>query len=169
MTRLRHRVTLLTAALLLAGCGSNAGPNAEQFDLGTMDAYGCGFGFWLGSPDQEVAVRLAASDPLVAEGELPQEATLPDDAWNATVLVGEDLYANWCDDVLEPDEPEPQVAEEWPITAGTITLDGSPPGDVCPHEARATVTGLQATRSDGTTVDLGDRDLVNDAWGCFAG
>lgn len=173
MTQRRRRLTLLAAAgaaaLLVAGCGGNATPDADQIDLAAMEAYGCGFGFWLGSPDQEVAVRFGAANDIAAEGELPQEATLPDDAWDGTVLVGEDLYANWCDDVVEPGEPEPAIAEEWPITAGTITLDGPTPPGACPHEAHATATGLQATRPDGTTVDLGDRELTNDAWGCFAG
>lgn len=166
-----RRLEMLTAAaaLLLSGCDGTATPEAEQIDLAAMDEYGCGFGFWLGSPGEEVAVRFAAANEVAAEGHMPQQATLPDDAWDATVLVGEDLYANWCDDVLEPGEPEPAVAERWPITAGTITLHGPATTDVCPHEARATVTGLEATRPDGTTVELGERELANDAWGCFAG
>jgi hypothetical protein len=158
------------AVLLVAGCGGNAPtPGAEQVDLAAMDEYGCGYGFWLGSPDQEVAVQLAADNESVAAGELPQQVTLPDDAWDATVLIGEDLYANWCDDVLEPGAPEPAVNERWPITAGTITLHGRVPADVCPHTARGTATGLVATRPDGATVELGERELVNDGWGCFAG
>jgi hypothetical protein len=165
----RRRLKLLAAAAFLVGCGGGATPEPDQLDLAKMDEYGCGFGFWLGDPDEEVAVRFAAADEIVVEGYLPPETTLPDDAWDATLLIGEDLYANWCDDVLEPGEPEPSVAEEWPITAGTITLRGSVPADVCPHRARATVTGLEATRPDGTTVELGERELANDAWGCFAG
>jgi hypothetical protein len=160
---------VIAAALLVAGCGGNATPGAEQVDLAALDEYGCGYGFWLGSPDQAVAVRFAADNESVTEGELPQQTTLPDDAWDATVLIGEDLYANWCDDVLEPGEPEPAVNERWPITAGTITLLAPAPADVCPHEARATATGLEATRPDGATVELGGRELVNDGWGCFAG
>lgn len=171
MTQQRRRLVLIVAAagLLVGGCGGNATPEADQVDLAAMDEYGCGFGFWLGGPDQEVAVRFAAADRIVAEGELPPVTSLPDEAWDATVLIGEDLYANWCDDVLEPGEPEPVVAEEWPITAGSITLHRPARADACPYEARATVTGLEATRPDGTSVELGGRELVNDAWGCFAG
>lgn len=167
----RNRMQLLfvAAAVLVGGCGGNATPGADQLDLAAMEEYGCGFGFWLGSPDGEVAVRLAADDQAVVEDELAQETTLPDPDWDATVLIGEDLYANWCDDVLEPGEPEPTVDDQWPVTAGTITLDGPAPADVCPHEVRATASGLEATRPDGTTVELGGRELTNDTWGCFAG
>jgi hypothetical protein len=162
-------LVIAAAAVLVAGCAGNATPEAEQVDLAAMNEYGCGYGFWLGSPDQEVAVRFGADNESVAAGELPQRTTLPDDVWDATVLIGEDLYANWCDDVLEPGEPVPAVAERWPITAGTITLHAPAPADVCPHEVRATATGLEATRPDGVTVELGERELVNDGWGCFAG
>lgn len=171
MTRQRRRLGLLTAAatVLVGGCGGNAAPEADRLDLAAMDQYGCRFGFWLGSPDGEVAVWLAATNEMATEGELPKETTLPDDTWDATVLIGEDLYANWCDDVLEPSEPEPAVAEQWPITAGTITLHEPAPAHVCPHGARATATGLEATRPDDTTVELGERELTNEARGCFAG
>ena len=57
------------AVFLVASCGGNAPtPGAEQVDLAAMDEYGCGYGFWLGSPDQEVAVQLAADN----ERGLPQ-------------------------------------------------------------------------------------------------
>lgn len=134
-----------------------------------MVDYGCGYGFWLGSPDGTVAVRFAAANETAAQSDLPREATLPAEVWDANVIVGEDLYANWCDDVLEPGEPEPVVDQQWPVTAGTITLHDPAPTAICPDEARATVTGLEATRPDATTVELGDRALTNDAWGCFAG
>lgn len=170
VTRNRRGSALAATVVLLAvGCGGTATPGTEQLDLTAMDSYGCGYGFWLGSPDGRVAVRFAAEDQLAGEGDLPREATLPGAAWDATVLVGEDLYANWCDDVLEPGEPTPEVAEEWPVTAGTIILDDPAPGARCPDEARATVTGVETTRPDGTTVELGSRGLINDAWGCFAG
>jgi hypothetical protein len=162
-------LVIAPAALLPAGCGGDATPEAEQVDLAAMDEYSCGYGFWLGSADQTVAVRFAADNVSVVEGELPQQATLPNDAWDAMVLIGEELYANWCDDVLEPGEPEPTVNERWPISAGTITLHAPASADVCPHEASATATGLEATRPDGSTVELGERELVNDGWGCFAG
>lgn len=169
LQRCTPRTIAVIVAVLLTACGGTAAPGAEQLDLAAMEEYGCGTGFWLGSPDERVAVRLAASPEIAAEGELPREATLPDAAWDATVLIGEDLYANWCDDVLEPGEPEPAVSERWPITSGTITLQASVPAAACPSEVRGTVSGLEATRPDGTIVELGGREVGNDTWGCFAG
>lgn len=170
MTWDRRRLGLAGAiALLVSGCASTVTPEVEIPDLEAMEEYGCGFGFWLGSADGQVAVRLAAANELAVDGDLPREVTLPDAVWEASVLIGEDLYANWCDDVIEAGEPEPVVAEQWPVTAGTITLHDPVPAADCPSEARATVTGLEATRADGTTLELGQRELTNDTWGCFAG
>lgn len=166
----RGRLGLAGAvAVLMAGCAGTVTAEVEEPELAAMDDYGCGYGFWLGSPDGRVAVRFAADQDLAARGDLPREATLPDPVWDATVLIGEDLYANWCDDVVVVGEPEPVVAEEWPVTAGTITLRDPGVAADCPAEARATVAGLEATRADGTTVELGSRELTNDTWGCFAG
>ncbi|MFO7960124.1 MAG: hypothetical protein R6U94_04160 [Nitriliruptoraceae bacterium] len=161
-------MTAAVVAVVLTGCGGTVAPGADQLDVGMMEEYGCGYGFWLGSPDERVAVRLAAAPEIAAAGALSRVTDLPDDAWDATVLIGEDLYANWCDDVVEPGEPEPDVAEQWPMTAGTITLQSVPSAD-CPTEVRGSVSGLEATRPDGTVVDLGERDVGNDTWGCFAG
>lgn len=170
MGRDRRRMGVIAAVTLVGiGCASSPTPEAERPDLAVMEEYGCGYGFWLGSPDGHLAVRLAGVLELAAAGELPRAVTLPDPAWEAVVLVGEDLYANWCDDVIVVGEPEPVVAEEWPITAGTIVLNEPTPGPDCPSEARATVTGLRTIRTDGTTVELGSRELTNDSWGCFAG
>lgn len=162
-------MTAVAVAALLTGCGGSVTPGAERFDLTEMESYGCGYGFWLGTEDEQVAVRLAAVPSVAAEGELPRVATLPDPAWDATMLIGEDLYANWCDDVLEPGEPEPAVDQAWPITAGAVLLEGAIPPAACPTVVRASLRGLQATRPDGTVVELGDRDVVNDTWGCLAG
>jgi hypothetical protein len=166
----RTRLVLAAAVtVLVTGCAGASTPPFEPPDLAAMDDYGCGYGFWLGSPDGRAALRFAADHEEAVSGGLPQEASLPHEAWDATVLIGEDLYANWCDDVLEAGEPEPVVAEEWLITAGTLTFDVRPETADCPVEARATATSIEATRPDGTTVELGRRQLTNETWGCFAG
>ena len=30
---------------------------------------------------------------------------------------------NWCDDAIEPDEPEPRVDERWTIIGGTVSIE----------------------------------------------
>lgn len=141
---------------------------AEQLDLAAMVQYGCGYGFWLGSSDDQVAVRFAAAHEPAAAGSLEQQVTLPNTDWEVAVLFGDHLYSNWCDDVVEPGEPEPIVREEWRVTAGTMTFLDMPPTAEC-GMARASLTDLVATRPGGTTIQLGDREVTNRDWGCFAG
>ncbi len=166
----RPSIVAGVVALLVAACGGGAQPGAlAELELAEMETYGCGYGFWLGTADQEVAIHLAAADPgAVVDGELPLEATLPDEAWRGTVQHGRDLFANWCDDVVEPGEPTPDVEEEWPITGGTIRVDGAVDQN-CPAVVTATITELEVTAPDGTTVALGSTEVTNESWGCFAG
>jgi hypothetical protein len=166
------RRTMVAAAVLViaVACGEAAPAAPPEVQLSEMDSYGCGYGFWLGTPEQDVAVVLAVTDHEAASmGDVPERVSIPDDAWDATVLAGRDLFSNWCDDVLEPDEPEAVTREEWEITGGTITLHHPAPELGCQGGLTATLQGLEATRSDGTTVDLGDREVTNETWGCFAG
>lgn len=167
---MRPSILAVAIAVIAAACGGAAEPSAlAELELAEMDTYGCGHGFWLGTADQEVAIQLAAADPqAVVDGELPTEASLPDDAWRGTVQQGRDLFANWCDDVVEPGEATPEVVEEWTITGGMIRVDG-PVDQDCPAAVTATVADLEATAADGTTVALGSREITNDSWGCFAG
>ena len=160
---MRRRLPLLLGlGLLLAGCG---GDDAPTIDLGAMVEYPCGYGFWLGSPDDDVAVHLSADHALAAADDLPATATLPDPAWTGTVQVGRNLHANWCNDVFVP--PEPRIDEEWEIVAGTVTVEPST-GD-CQDGRLGRVDDLVARRPDGDEVALGGRDVANGGWGCFAG
>jgi hypothetical protein len=167
------RPAILTAALalLVVACGGTSQPRAlEGLELAELETYGCGYGFWLGTAEQDVAIHLAVTDPqAVASGELARETTLPDEDWRAAVQHGRDLFANWCDDVLEPGEATPDVEEEWPITGGTITLGDGAVDQPCPGELTASVTELEVTAPDGTTIALGSGEVGNEAWGCFAG
>ena len=43
---------------------------------------------------------------------------LPDPGWVAAVHVGEELYANWCNDVIDPSQPQPRIDESWGMFAG---------------------------------------------------
>ena len=97
------RITIV--ALLIAACGTTSGVG-EIADLESLtETYGCGTGFWVGNPQQTTALRIA----YVGDGPPPARVSLPDPAWDAQLVDGRDLYANWCDDVMEPGEPEPNM------------------------------------------------------------
>lgn len=137
-------------------------------DVDLSDTYGCGAGVHAGTAGQHVAlhVNYLAGDPEPAGG--PSDATLPDPAWDVNVRIGRDLFANWCDDVIEPGEPEPQVNQEWPAVSGSLRILDQP-GEGCPAVATIAVVDLVVQRPDGRLVAVPDLTITNDAWGCFAG
>ena len=81
----------------------------------------------------------------------------------AEVQFGTDLMANWCDDVVETDEPEARVDERWTIVGGTVTITL--------RRARATgeLRDIVARTADGREYPLGNATITNTAWGQFAG
>lgn len=129
-------------------------------------SWGCGLGFTLSSPDQQVALWLWPNDQETVPN---PPVNLSDGTWRASVAVGKNLMVNHCDDVIEGWEPESVFAAEWQVISGT--LDFEPPesascGAVGPVEA--TLTGIVVETPEGP-VDLGDLTVVNEAYGCFAG
>ena len=78
--------------------------------------YGCGFGFWASNADQTAGIFVEFTDFDAANaGQVPPVGAVPSVIWSGRVDVGTDLFANWCDDVVEPGEPEPVVTETWQI------------------------------------------------------
>ena len=149
--------------LVEAGDEPIGGP---EIDLGSLtEHWGCGYGFNAGDPSQSTALRLSANDPLPSG-----TISLPDPRIDAVVLVGADLYANWCDDVMEADEPRPVVERELDVVGGTLTVEAPADPPICSGAtARVVAQALVLQLPDGTTEDLGDIEIVNDAYGCFAG
>jgi hypothetical protein len=130
--------------------------------------YPCGFGFAIGSIDQTLGLYLHASGFDVPDVSKPIE--LPTESWTAELRVGRDLFANHCDDVRDPGEPEPVVDATWVVTAGTLVVDGvDGPGGCGSTTAAGILTGAVIESPDGATVELGDVELRNDGYGCFAG
>ena len=180
------RYPLAAFVLLLAACGeltttgdpattpastapatvvsSIAGPVTEL-----SRAWPCGYGFWLSDADQTVALRFGYTNHDAAvQGEVPETVTLPDPEWTAELLFGRDLYANWCDDVIEVGEPEPVVDGVWEVTSGLIRFIEWPPGgEIGP--ATAELLGVSAVGPDGREVEFGAMTVTNECWGCFAG
>ncbi|HEU4894285.1 MAG TPA: hypothetical protein VFT85_00485, partial [Acidimicrobiia bacterium] len=118
-------MVLSVGLVALAGCGSEdqSGPPTPEL----TEEYGCGYGFYASNPEQTVGLFIEFSDfEAAANGDVPDTSALDDGTWNARLEFGTDLFANWCDDVLEPGEPTPQVGETWQLT-GTIEIDQLPP------------------------------------------
>lgn len=142
----------------------------ESVDAADLtQAWGCGQAFHISNADQTIALNViptAVDDP--DHGPLP-DAVVPSGAYMVEVNVGHDLFANWCDDVIEPGEPTPLVAEDWPAVAGQIEVVAQPTGPCNGQPVTIAITGLAVERPDGQRVEVGDLTITNDAWGCFAG
>ncbi len=141
---------------------------AGAIDVASLtDDYGCGYGFALGSPAQDLALVIHA------RGGAPDLATpvvFPTEGWTAELRVGADLFSNWCDDVIDSSEPVPVVDAVWALTGGTLSVDGG--ADVVEgsgNPVRASLTDALAASPGGDVIELGDLALVNNCYGCFAG
>jgi hypothetical protein len=129
------------------------------------ESWPCGIGFAVSNEEQTVAVQLYRSG-----GAIEPPITLPDPAWDAQVLIGKNLLANNCDDVMEGREPIREVVAEWPLDAGVLTYripedEGCGTGEA----VSATLDGAAVSTPTGDTIDLNDLAIVNEAHGCFAG
>lgn len=176
--------TLLLPLLLLAAlaaCGSedsdggrgrgSGDPSPAEGGLADVELtrdLGCGYGFSRTSEDETALLSIhhrhdASSAPQ-------RSTTLPDPDWDAEVLVGTHLAANWCNDVI--DEPQAEVDETWTIVEGTLTFAKPPPkvdGSEAEQPVVAELSGVVVENEDGDRVVLGDYTLTNSSWGFFAG
>ncbi|MEZ5247333.1 MAG: DUF6174 domain-containing protein [Acidimicrobiales bacterium] len=135
-----------------------------------IDDYGCGYGFAKGNPEQTLGLIIYFEGEYVPGGpDVTTPIELPSDDWYAAVQTGSDLFANWCDDVIEIDEPTPIVDETWEVAGGTLTVTPPTPADCAGDVVTATLVGAVAESADGTQIPLDDIALTNTGWGCFAG
>ncbi len=160
-------IFVVGTALALTACssGSTVPTNAdlaEQADL--TEFWPCGIGFAASNSQQTVALFVYSND-----NEPNPPISFPDETWDARLVLGEDLLANHCDDVLEEGEPVPVIEEEWVINGGTLEFE-DPATGLCgaPGSVIGTFTGLTA-ENNASTADIGDLEVVNDSYGCFAG
>lgn len=164
-------VAFALAVLSFTACGGgeleggSLVTSGEAPSLATLtETYGCGYGFWIGNPQQTAALRFQYNGDEQPE----RVVVLPDGAWSVQWVEGEDLYANWCDDVIEVDEPTSVVVRTAPITGGTITwIDRPEDADV--GTATIQVEGLEVSLGSGEVVELGDDIITNDMYGFYAG
>lgn len=163
MRRVALAIGLVVTVIGCSSAGSN-GPQAPEL----TDAFPCGFGFYLSDAEQSAGLFISYVDFEGARaGEVIDSARLPGDGWRAEYQTGTDLFANWCDDVMEPGEPVPVIEEVWRVT-GNLEVTGLPAAGQC-GRATAELTDIEADNGDGDTISLGDYSVVNDSWGCFAG
>lgn len=155
--------------VLVVACGSILPATLGADDLPDLNGlereWECGHGFWVGTEDQTAALRFHFG------GETPApEVTLPDPDWEAVMLIGTDLYAEWCTDVIVDGEPVPVVHWELPIVAGRLVIDGEPPS--APFESTVLTveaSGLVVELPDGQRVPLGTITITNRSWGLLPG
>lgn len=146
-----------------------AGP-ADLTAASFTEDWNCGYGFWTSNADQTVALLIEFSDvDAAAAGQVPPIGNVPSVIWSGEVQIGEDLMANWCDDVVEESEPTPVIDETWTVVKGDITVTGEPPVQGC-GPLSGKVSGLVVESPDGETISFVDAvDFENQSWGCFAG
>lgn len=145
-------------------------PPAAAVDAGVAgtleDDYGCGFGFAKGNKAQTVGLIIYHTGGYSETGpDISSPIEFPNDAWVGELRTGSDLFANWCDDVMEEGEPVPEVAEVWTIAAGTLTV-----AEVdSPNVVEGVFTGVVVESPDGEHLELGDIEVSNTGYGFFAG
>ncbi len=135
-------------------------------DADLSQAWGCGVGFAVSSEDQHVALMIHLRD-MSDDVEVP--VSLPEERWVAEVVIGKHLMTQWCDDAIESWEPQRLAVASWALTGGELAF--TPPstaGCAAGVPVTATLTGIRVQTSTGE-VELNDLNLVNDAYGCFAG
>ena len=149
-------------------------PDAEPVDIDAaalVDDHGCGFGFAKSDATQTLALFIfwtGGYDPLGPDVSAP--IVLPADDWDATMTTGTNLFADWCNDVIEVGAPVPAIDETLTLIAGTLTVTSDPTAPACVgDEVTGVLSGAIAEYDDGTTVELDDVTLRNFGWGCFAG
>lgn len=163
----RSGLLLAVIALATAACGgSTAEPGNAQIasEAALTEFWPCGIGFAASNAEQTVALLVYSSD-----NEPTPPVSFPDAGWDARLVVGKDLMANHCDDVIEEGEPVPEIEEEWHISTGS--LEYTDPGTGFCGAAgpvTGTFTDLEAENSQ-TVVKLGDLTVLNENYGCFAG
>lgn len=158
--------TALVALVVLASCGGSSGDIGEITPLEELtETYGCGHGFWVGNPSQTTALRFQ----YLGDDGQASDADLPSDEWQVQLIDGQDLYSNWCDDVIGPNEPEPLVVRTLDVIRGSLDVIGEPPPPFDGGPLRLEAKGLALETPDGKIIELGDIEVENPSYGFLAG
>jgi hypothetical protein len=149
-------------------------PYEEQSEIDAQlltDDYGCGYGFAAGNRDQTLALIINPHGGSGDGADVTSAVVFPADDWTAEIVVGTDLFSNWCDDLIEPGEPTTVIEQRWPLVEGSLVVDANASGPGCDGTV---VNGLLreavAESPSGERIDLpSELTLENTAWGCLAG
>lgn len=180
MRPVRPRPLLLLAvavlSVVLPGCGGVGDPVATQptdgeqvaAQLATegLEDWACAYAFTVGTLDQETRLSLWFDGSPGGAAPEPGTSELGGD-WTGELVAGSDLFAQWCDDVIGPDEPEVVEVAEWNVE-GTLTWQLEEGDGECPSVASATLVDAAVTTDSGD-VPIADMEFRNEAFGCFAG
>lgn len=162
---MRRGIFITLVGLALAGCNSNTTNQPELPEL--TEEFGCGYGFYLSNADQTVGLLLTYQDyDGAAAGRVSPNAEI-EAVWGGELQFGTDLFANWCDDVVEEGEPAPVVMETWVVT-GRAEITETPGANAC-GPASANLTEVVGVNPSGDDIVFGDLTVANEFWGCFAG
>jgi hypothetical protein len=156
---------LILAGVALAACAPTGESGPEPVEL--TEEFGCAYGFYSSNDDQTVGLFLEYGDFDGATSGSVSKSSPIEQAWNGELRFGADLFANWCDDVMEPGEPTPVIDETWAVTGRVDVVELPAAGECGP--ATANLTDVVATSPEGEEMPLGDLNAHNEFWGCFAG
>ena len=127
----------------------------------------CGRGWATSTSDQRVGLIIYEAEPWGADG--VNEISLPNTGWNASILVGKNLFSEHCNDAIEMWIALPTIAQQWPLSAGRVVITDPMPGpDEDPAHVRALLEGGEIETVDGR-IQLPRLDLDNESFNFFAG
>lgn len=128
--------------------------------------FSCGRGWATSTADQRVGVVVYEAEPADV---LTGRIDLPHRNWNASVLIGKNLFSEHCNDAIEEWIALPTIAAQWPLASGTITIsDPIPSLEDAPARVRAALHGGRADTGAGL-VPFPAVELDNPSFNFFAG
>lgn len=162
---MRIVATSLFMAMIVAACGTTTSGVGDIANLDSLtESYGCGTGFWIGNADETTALWISYTGTMP-----PRSTSLPDPDWSVRMIDGRDLFANWCDDVIEEGEATPVEIRVLPVIGGDLEIIGDAPAQFESAPLKLSATDLVLDVGNGETHDLGDVEIENPSFGFFAG
>lgn len=169
---LRSTVTTAPASTTTTTIPPAATTTTIAFAPATLiHVYSCSFFVSRGNADGTVRLQIRV-DPDEDTGLAPGMASVgrvPDRYWGGSVYFGSDLFAFYCQDVIDSDAPQSVVTATWEIVDGTLDIVSLSRGERGYCHAHLAASGLVARAADGRLVDVGDFEFFNEAWGHFPG